>query len=41
MRLGMFTVVRRCSPQAHFLDLLFAVCRQILLGVAVQIAVLL
>jgi len=44
MRLGLFAGVRRCSPRAYFLALLFAVCRQIVLyivGVAVRIAVLL
>ena len=42
IRLGLFASVRVCSPRAHFLALLFAVCRQIVLsivGVAVRIAV--
>ena len=44
MRLGLFAGVRGGSPQARFLALLFAGCRQILLyiiGFAVRIAVLL
>jgi len=44
MRLGLFVGVRWCSPRAHFLALLFAVYRQIVLdivGVAIRMAVLL
>ena len=44
IRQGMSAGIRSCSPQARFLVLLFAECRQILLsivGVAVRIAVLL
>jgi hypothetical protein len=44
MRLGLFAVVRWCSPQAYFLGLLFAEYLQILccvVGGAVRIAVLL
>jgi len=44
MHLGLFAGIRGCSPRAHFLALLFAVCRQIslnIVGVAVRMAVLL
>ena len=44
MCLGLFVGIRCCSPRAHFLVLLFAVYRQIVLdivGVAGRMAVLL